>query len=86
MGVDSIVRLGNRRYAVATDYGQPLGMGRAGVWVPQRSGGWWTGSGAVDTVVRSCPDPVTYRTQREALEAMDCLCLNGILPLTWIKR
>ena len=65
-----IIRLGDHRYAVATNYGQPLGIGRSGVWVEQRSGGWWTGSGDVDTVVQACPDPVTYRTKQDASRAV----------------
>jgi hypothetical protein len=67
-----VLRLGDHRYVVATDYGQPLGMGRSGVWVPQKSGGWWTGQRSsnwrsVERTIRSCPDPVTYRTKRDAL-------------------
>ena len=69
------VRLGDHRYAVATDYGQRIGMGRTGVWVPRQSGGWWRGSGSVERIVRSCPDPVIYRTKREALsESEGCEC------------
>lgn len=66
-----VLRLGDHRYAVATDYGYPIGMGRSGVWVPRRSGGWWTGPGGHwlrnERTIRSCPDPVTYRTKRDAL-------------------
>mgnify|MGYP005830245547 CR=1 FL=1 len=66
-----VVRLGDHRYAVATDYGQPLGMGRSGVWVPQQSGGWWVGAGWVEQVVDACPDPVVYRTMREAMQVVE---------------
>ena len=66
----AVMKIGDHRWVRATNYGPPEGIGRSGVWVPQRSGGYWMSPGSnrlsVERAILGCPDPVTYRTRREA--------------------
>ena len=58
------------RWVSVTDYhtANPMGSAgaRTGYWCDQRSGGWWTSSRSAAHCATTCPDPVTYRTRREA--------------------
>ena len=66
---DLTVRIADHRWIAATDYGDGANMTRSGVWIPQRSGGWWTAP-TLDRALRDCPDPVIYRTRKAARESI----------------
>jgi len=69
MADERAIRVGDHRWLTATDYGDGGDMTRRGVWIPQRSGGWWTAH-TLDRAIRDCPDPVIYRTRKAAREAI----------------
>ena len=66
-----VKKRGTHQWVIVTDYeNHGGGIGRSGVWVPQVSGGWWTHPTNAARAVQTCPDPVAYRTRREAVSEL----------------